>query len=110
MELRQKAYYAARDAGATDLIDVVVPRGEIPKFMEEIDAISRKYATIITGAGHAGDGNIHLAILEPDHDKLSMIAGELYQVGKSLGGAISAEHGIGCARKKYFMEVEDQKR
>jgi glycolate oxidase len=110
LELREKAYYAARDAGATDLIDVVVPRGEIPKFMEEIHEISTKYATIITGAGHAGDGNIHLAILEPDPDKLSMIAGEIYQVGKSLGGAISAEHGIGCARKKYFMEMEDKRK
>jgi glycolate oxidase len=110
LELREKAYYAARDAGATDLIDVVVPRGEIPKFMEEIHEMSEKYATIITGAGHAGDGNIHLAILEPDPDKLSMVAGEIYQVGKSLGGAISAEHGIGCARKKYFVEMEDKKK
>ena len=41
LELREKTYYAARDAGATDLVDVVVPRGEIPKFMEEIHEISR---------------------------------------------------------------------
>jgi len=110
LELREKAYYAARDAGATDLIDVVVPRGEIPKFMEEIHEISGKHGTIITGAGHAGDGNIHLAILEPDTDKLSMVAKEIYQVGKSLGGAISAEHGIGSARKKHFIETEDKKK
>lgn len=110
LELREKTYYAARDAGATDLIDIIVPRGEIPIFMEETREISRKYATIITGAGHAGDGNIHLAVLEPDPDKLSMILREIYLIGKSLGGAISAEHGIGCARKKYFIEMEDQKK
>jgi len=108
LELREKAYYAAKDAGATDLVDIVVPRREIPKFMEQVREISKKYATIITGAGHAGDGNIHLAILEQDSDRLSMILGEMYLVGKTLGGAISAEHGIGCARKRHFLEMEDK--
>jgi len=108
LKLREKTYYASRDAGATSLIDVVVPRGEIPKFMEKTHEISRKCATVIMGAGHAGDGNIHLAVLEPDPDKLSMITREIYLIGKSLGGAISAEHGIGCAKKEYFMEMEDK--
>jgi glycolate oxidase len=28
-------------------------------------------------------------------------------VGKSLGGAISGEHGIGLAKKRYLAELED---
>ena len=108
LDLREKAYYAAKDAGATDLVDIVVPRGEIPKFVEQIHEISVKYATIIAGAGHAGDGNVHLAILEQDADKLSMILKEIYRVGKTLGGTISAEHGIGSERKKYLLEMEDK--
>ncbi|MFQ5999916.1 MAG: FAD-binding oxidoreductase, partial [Candidatus Bathyarchaeia archaeon] len=108
LELREKAYYASRDAGATDLVDIVVPRGEIPKFVEQIHEISAKYATIIAGAGHAGDGNVHLAILEQDADKLSMVLKEIYRVGKTLGGAISAEHGIGSERRKYLLEMEDK--
>jgi len=107
LELREKAFYAAKDAGATDLVDVVVPRGEIPNFVEQIHEISAKYATIIAGAGHAGDGNVHLAILEPDADKLSTILKEIYRVGKNLGGTISAEHGIGSERRKYLLEMED---
>ena len=70
--------------------------------------ISAKYGTIIAGAGHAGDGNIHLAILEPDTDKLSTILEEIYKVGKTLGGTISAEHGIGSEKKGFLLEMEDK--
>jgi glycolate oxidase len=108
LELREKSFYAARDAGATYLVDVVVPRSEIPKFMELVKEISTKYATTITGAGHAGDGNIHLAILEQDQNKLSSILKEIYATGKALGGTISAEHGIGLEKKELFLELEDK--
>jgi len=108
LELREKAFYAARDAGATDLVDVVVPRCGIPNFVEQIHEISAKYATIITGAGHAGDGNIHLAIFEQDADKLSTILKEIYMVGKALGGTISAEHGIGSEKRRFLLEMEDK--
>ncbi len=108
LELREKSFYAARDAGATYLVDVVVPRSEIPKFMEQVKEISEKYATVITGAGHAGDGNIHLAILEQIPDKLSLILKEIYAAGKALGGTISAEHGIGLEKRTLFLQFEDE--
>jgi len=108
LELREKAFYAAKDAGATDLVDIVVPRGEIPNFVEQMHKMSAKYATIIAGAGHAGDGNIHLAIFEQDADKLSTILKEIYRVGKNLGGTISAEHGIGSEKRCFLLEMEDK--
>ncbi len=108
LELREKVFYAAKDAGATDLVDIVVPRGEIPNFVEQMHEISAKYATNIAGAGHAGDGNIHLAIFEQDVDKLSTILKEIYRVGKNLGGAISAEHGIGSEKRRFLLEMEDK--
>jgi len=108
LELREKAYYAAKDAGATDLLDIVVPRGEIPKFVKQTYEIAAKYSTTIACAGHAGDGNVHLAILEQDADKLLMILQEVYKAGKTLGGTISAEHGIGCGKRRFFLEIEDK--
>jgi glycolate oxidase len=108
LELREKSFYAARDAGATYLVDIVVPRSNIPKFMKRVREISTKYATIISGDGHAGDGNIHLAIFEQDLDKLSLIVKEIYSVGKALEGTISAEHGIGLEKKGIFLEMEDK--
>ena len=32
---------------------------------------------------------------------------ELFELGLSLGGAISGEHGIGTTKKRYFLELED---
>ncbi|MEM3464097.1 MAG: FAD-binding oxidoreductase, partial [Candidatus Bathyarchaeia archaeon] len=43
LELREKAFYAAKDAGATELMDVVVPRSEIHEFMMQVHKISEKY-------------------------------------------------------------------
>ena len=108
LELREKVFYAAKDAGATDLVDVVVPRGEIPNFLEQIHKISVKYATIIAGAGHAGDGNVHLSLFESDTNRLSTILREIYRVGKNLGGTVSAEHGIGSEKKRFLLELENR--
>lgn len=110
LEIREKSYYAAREAGATDLIDVVVPRAEIPLFLEKIREISSKYGTVIGGAGHAGDGNLHLAIMVRDTEKSKKILRDIYQVGLDLGGAISAEHGIGSEKRNYFLEMEDEEK
>jgi len=108
LELREKAYYAAKDAGATDFLDNVVPRGEIPEFLKQIYQIAAKYGITIASAGHAGDGNVHLAIFEQDVDKFSKILWEIYRVGKTLGGAVSAEHGIGSEKRRFFLEMEDK--
>ncbi|MDY6964384.1 MAG: FAD-linked oxidase C-terminal domain-containing protein [Halobacteriota archaeon] len=108
LELREKAFYATRDAGASDLIDVVVPRGEIPKFLENIREISAKYSTVIAGAGHAGDGNLHMGIMVRDSEKKSKILEDIYRAGRDLGGTISAEHGIGCEKRRYLLKMEDE--
>jgi glycolate oxidase len=76
--------------------------------MGQVKELSEKYATVITGAGHAGDDNIHLAMLEQDLDKLSSILKEIYTAGKSLGGIISAEHGIGLEKRTLFLQFEDK--
>ncbi|MEM3581418.1 MAG: FAD-binding oxidoreductase [Candidatus Bathyarchaeia archaeon] len=108
LELREKSFYAARDAGATFLVDVVVPRSQIPEFMEEVKKISMEHSMVISGAGHVGDGNVHLAIFEKNPEKLSAILREIYTLGKALGGAVSAEHSIGLEKKELFLEFEDK--
>jgi len=37
-----------------------------------------------------------------------MVLKEIYRVGKTLGGTISAEHGIGSEKRKYLLEMEDK--
>jgi glycolate oxidase len=107
VDAREKAFWSAKRAQATDVIDIVVPRASLPAYMERVKEISMRHATMIPGCGHAGDGNVHLAVFEQDPDKRSRILRDLYDAGRALGGVISGEHGIGTAKKKYFMALED---
>ncbi len=104
---REQAFWVAKKAGATDLIDVVVPRASMPDYMRTISAIAAAHQTFIAGCGHAGDGNVHLSVFETDKQKRSQIMTEIFRAGMDLGGVISAEHGIGCEKMGYFLALED---
>jgi glycolate oxidase len=107
VEAREKTFWAAKRANATEIVDVVVPRAALPRYMEQVRAIATRHATMIPGCGHAGDGNVHLAVFEPDEHKRDAILGDLFAAGEELGGVISAEHGIGRVKKKHFEALED---
>jgi len=104
---REKSFWAAKRAGASEVVDVVVPRASLPSYMAEVRAIAARYQTMIPGCGHAGDGNVHLAVFEQDADKRYALMRDLFEAGRRLGGVISGEHGIGVEKKRYFMELED---
>jgi glycolate oxidase len=107
VDAREKTFWVGKKMGLADLIDVVVPRGSIPKYMARVREISARHGTMITGCGHAGDGNIHLGIFEQDSKKLELVMHDLLEAGVDLGGAVSAEHGIGRAKKKYYASLEE---
>ena len=57
--------------------------------------------------GHAGDGNLHFAILAPGHEEAlasarHAIENAVHESVWRLNGSISAEHGIGVARREAF--------
>jgi len=108
LEIRSKHFYAIKDAGAKDMIDVVVPRGEIPRFVNQVYKIGEKYNVTIRCVGHAGDGNVHLYVIGGKDDKLPELFREIYITGKMLGGTLSGEHGIGLEKRRYFLELEDK--
>jgi glycolate oxidase len=107
VDAREKSFWVGKRMGLSDIIDVVVPRASIPSYVAKVRAIAEKHGTAISGCGHAGDGNIHLGIFESDAAKLSAVMHDLLRAGVDLGGAVSAEHGIGAAKKKYYSELED---
>jgi glycolate oxidase len=107
VEAREKSFWAAKRAHATEVVDIVVPRAALPQYMEQVRAIAARHAAFIPGCGHAGDGNVHLAVFEPDERKRDALLGDLFAAGQALGGVISAEHGIGTVKKKHFMAHED---
>jgi FAD/FMN-containing dehydrogenase len=54
--------------------------------------------------GHLGDGNVHVAVHVPDLDAAGRIELDrlVYTPLQALGGAVSAEHGIGIEKKPWL--------
>jgi glycolate oxidase len=104
---REKAFWTAKAAGVHDLIDMVVPRAEMPRYLAKVNEAAEASGSFVVGCGHAGDGNVHLSVFQPDPDKLHAVVHEILAAGKALGGAISGEHGIGTEKKRHFLELED---
>jgi glycolate oxidase len=107
IEAREKAFWAAKRAGADDIVDAVVPRAAMAAFLGEVAQIATRYNRLVIGAGHAGDGNVHLAVFEPDDAARGEIMREVFAAAQASGGAVSGEHGIGTAKVSYFLELTD---
>lgn len=107
LEAREKAFWVVKALGANDIIDVVVPRASVPRYLEAVTRIAAENASFVSAAGHAGDGNIHLSVFQPDDDVRHRVMHAIISTGVEMGGAISAEHGIGKEKKQYFLELED---
>jgi glycolate oxidase len=107
IEAREKAFWTAKANGANDIIDLVVPRAAIPEYLAAVQVAASETASLVVGCGHAGDGNVHLSVFQPDPAARDDVVGRILRVGVSMGGAVSGEHGIGTAKKKYLAAVED---
>ncbi|MPZ84273.1 MAG: FAD-binding protein [Actinophytocola sp.] len=107
IEARERAFFTAKGAGADDIIDTVLPRAALPDFFAKVLEIAQGHQTLVVGCGHAGDGNVHLAVFQKDPEVRHKVLHELFATGMSLGGAISGEHGIGHEKKRHFLELED---
>jgi glycolate oxidase len=107
IEARERAFFTAKGAGADDIIDTVLPRASLPEYFAKVLEIAQGNQTLVIGCGHAGDGNVHLAVFQKDPEVRHKVLHELLATGMRLGGAISGEHGIGHEKKRHFLELED---
>jgi glycolate oxidase len=79
----------------------------MPAYMAAVAELAAESESWVAGCGHAGDGNVHLSVFQGDPEVRGQVLHELFATGMSLGGAISGEHGIGRAKQRYFLELED---
>lgn len=106
-DVRAKLHFAVKSLGLEDIGDAVVPRNKIPEFMNMLGEITQKHGILVSGSGHAGDGNVHFSVIafgtpeEEFNRKLPEILTDVFKGSVSLGGTISGEHGIGVTKKKY---------
>ena len=111
-----KAMWAIREAmveaqvaqGRHLRTDISVPVSEVPSFIcdaeKTLTAVAPDWEPI--AYGHVGDGNVHLNVLPPEglgddavRDGIPRLLQAVYAVVDRFHGSISAEHGIGRARK-----------
>ncbi|OPY65497.1 MAG: putative FAD-linked oxidoreductase [Syntrophorhabdus sp. PtaU1.Bin002] len=109
-------YWMARKAGFAAVFgkartvfaeDVTVPRGQIPALINRCKELAKKYNVEIVVLGHAGDGNLHPAILtdigNKDHyDRSVKAMDEIIESAVEFGGVLSGEHGIGLEKQKFL--------
>lgn len=91
--------------------DVSVLIVHLGDFIDDIEQIVKdNYPDFeICWFGHIGDGNLHLNILKPDtlskddfFAKCQMVNKYVFDTVKKYKGSISAEHGVGMAKKPYL--------
>ncbi|QGG95344.1 FAD-binding oxidoreductase [Actinomarinicola tropica] len=84
-------------------LDVTVPLDRLGRFVEEVRALVADLAPAarLWLFGHAGDGNLHVNVtgLAPDDETVDRAVVELVA---GSGGSISAEHGIGRAKRPWL--------
>jgi glycolate oxidase len=107
IEAREKSFWVAKAAGANDIIDMVVPRAQIATYVARVGELAQEFESLVVGCGHAGDGNVHLGVFQPDAEKRDALLHGIFTAGMAMGGAISGEHGLGTEKKKYFEALED---
>ncbi|MDP1795589.1 MAG: FAD-binding oxidoreductase [Acidimicrobiales bacterium] len=87
-------------AGIPHKLDVAVPPGSVGAFLAAVGpAITAVAAEArVFNFGHAGEAAIHVNVIGPSPDDYAVDDAVLRLVGE-FGGSISAEHGIGRAKR-----------
>jgi glycolate oxidase len=107
-QIRREFSYALRDTGLTKLNqDIVVPRGRLEDLFKFAATLQKKHGLQLACFGHAGDGNIHVNVMLDAADAASVARAEaclddLFRWVLSVKGAITGEHGIGLAKKRWW--------
>ena len=110
-QIRREFSYALRDTGLTKLNeDIVVPRGKLEALFKFAAQLQKKHRLQLACFGHAGDGNIHTNVMvdykQPGaKERAEKCLDELFQWVIASNGAITGEHGIGLAKKRWWPQA-----
>ncbi|MEZ5932364.1 MAG: FAD-binding oxidoreductase [Alphaproteobacteria bacterium] len=123
--IRENPTDAFAKAGVVLRHDVSVPIIEVPALIERGSGLFEKRipGIRVVAFGHIGDGNIHFNFLQPEggdgaafRAMKDEVQTAVFDLVESLGGSISAEHGIGrlkrddLARRKPALDLELMRR
>ena len=115
-KLRESVPEAQRRQGASLKHDVSVPISAMPRLLAQGTQLAHSLAPEgeVIAYGHVGDGNLHFnlsqrpgAPLQAFLARKSVLEEAIFDLVESLGGSISAEHGIGRLRAAQFAARTD---
>ncbi len=97
---REDHTVAINALGIPHKLDVTLPTAALARFAADVRVLVTTMApeARLVLFGHVGDGNLHVNILGLDPDDVTVDRAVLELVAR-LGGSISAEHGIGVAKR-----------
>ena len=111
-KLRREFSYSLRNTGLIKLNeDIVVPRGRLVDLVDFAEKLQAQHGFPVACFGHAGDGNIHVNIMVPTMDdpaireRAEEALDQLFRQVIAWNGAITGEHGVGIAKKRWWQEA-----
>jgi glycolate dehydrogenase FAD-linked subunit len=111
-DLRRGFSESLKATGLTKLNqDVTVPRGRLVDLVRFAGELQKRFGFPVACFGHAGDGNIHVNVMVPDPDKpesrqrMDEALDALFEQIIAWNGAITGEHGIGLAKKRWWPQA-----
>ena len=91
--------------------DISSTVSKVPELLAAVDdVVHENYPDWeVVWYGHIGDGNLHLNILKPENLQIeefkarcSEVSTDIFDAIKTLGGSVSAEHGVGTLKAPYL--------
>ena len=99
--LRERLPEAIAREGVAHKLDVAVQPDRLPLLVESLLPLASEFGLVVV-FGHVTDGSVHVNVVGPDADD-ERPTREVFERVLALDGSISAEHGIGRA-KRHWME------
>lgn len=107
--LREGHTTAIATVGVAHKLDVAVPLGSLAQFVDEVGpavAAADPEARVWL-FGHAADGSVHVNVTGPAPDDLATDEAVVALVS-AMAGSISAEHGVGTAKRRWLHLARSQ--
>jgi FAD/FMN-containing dehydrogenase len=105
-DIREKVDHVLVEHSPVFLFDVSLPVSEMEQFAANVnEELNKNFETVYCYIfGHMGDGNLHLMINcgEGNDSAKELVEKIVYAPLQSMYSSVSAEHGIGLAKKKWL--------
>ncbi len=107
LEARRLVNAALETLGSKLVDDVAVPRPRLPELLRGIERIADDLGVLIACPGHVGDGNMHPSVIFERGDEAAerravRAFDAVMELGLSLGGTITGEHGVGILKRRWL--------